>query len=499
MAVDAHLTTAGPQRPNCAEAPVAVSPEPPRRGGRLLFSASLVSQGVALLRYLILARLLGPEQLGLAAALTVASAFFGMITDTGSDRFLIQDRYGEAIEVQKLVQLVYVSRGILVAAGLVIFANPMAYFYDSPRLVAGLTILAVQPLVLGFFHLDIRRMQRSHDFRSEAICLIAAEPAGLLAAVIFAWLTRDFKAVVYGLIACALVRVVSSHLLAKRPYRLGWAQEHASRLARFATPLMLNGVLLFIVSQSDRVIVGNHLGITALGYYSTIALLIYVPSNVVAGYMHAIFIPLIAARRDSRSEQDCLIDSLGGQTLLIALAMAAGFAIVAPWMVPTLFGARFAQPAMLIGLIGILQATRFLLGWPTATALALGRSTTVLASNLAHFLIFPGAFVGLRLIGGLSGVVVGFIGAEVVAVAVALVLLNRNLNRRSWHGFERLGALILFGSAIMGWNLALQLGLWSVEACMLLVSIPLTIWLYCREGAVIREVLGSLVKSFGVR
>ena len=255
------MTVAVPQPTRHSEAPVSVRSTDQgggaRRGGLFFFSASLTSQVSALLRYVILARLLGPEQLGLAAALTVSAGFFEMISDTGSDRFLIQDRFGETMEVQKLVQLVYVVRGILVAAALAIFAAPVASFYESPSLGEGLTILAIAPLIFGFLHLDSRRMQRSHDFRSEAICLIAAECAGLVASVIAAWLMRDFKAVAYGLIARAAVRVLASHILARRPYRLGWAAKHASRLARFAMPLMLNGLLLFILSQGDRVIVGR--------------------------------------------------------------------------------------------------------------------------------------------------------------------------------------------------------------------------------------------------
>ena len=216
-------------------------------------------------------------------------------------------------------------------------------------------------------------------------------------------------------------------------------------------------------------------------------------------YMHAIFVPIIAAGRDSRSEQNRFGDRLGGQTLVLALAMAVGFAIVAPPIVPILFGSRFAQPALLIGLIGVLQAARFLLSWPTTLALATGRSTIVLLSNLAHLLIFPGALIGMRLMDGPGGIVVGFIGAEVIAVAVALALMNHGMSRRLWHGFERLGALILTSGAIVGWNLALQARLWPAEASMLLASIALMVWLYRREATVIGEVLTLVRRSVLMR
>ncbi|MBS0489219.1 MAG: oligosaccharide flippase family protein, partial [Proteobacteria bacterium] len=63
-------------------------------------------------RYTIMARLLGPEQLGLAALLILTSSFFESVSDNGSDRFMIQDPDGDKPEVQKLVQLVFVGRGV---------------------------------------------------------------------------------------------------------------------------------------------------------------------------------------------------------------------------------------------------------------------------------------------------------------------------------------------------------------------------------------------------
>ena len=220
-----------------------------RRGSGLYLIASLVSQASALVRYVILARLLGPEQLGIAATLVVTASFFDLISDTGSDRFLIQDRHGDTPEVQRLVHLVYAGRGIVIALSLAVFAIPIAHFYKTPALAGGLAILALSPLILGFQHLDYRRAQRDHDFRAEAACMIAAEFTGLVATAAAAWLTHSFHAVLYGLITRAVVLVVVSHLQADRPYRMRWEIAHARRLSRFAFPLMLNGLMLFATSM----------------------------------------------------------------------------------------------------------------------------------------------------------------------------------------------------------------------------------------------------------
>ena len=472
---------------------------PPRRGANIYFVATVVSQVVALLRYVVLARLLGPEQLGVAATLVITASFFDLISDTGSDRFLIQDRDGDTTSVQKLVQLVYVGRGMLIAACLVAFAWPMAQIYKAPQLAGGLTILALSPLILGFMHLDVRRQQRGSDFRSEAVMMLAAETCSLVATIIAAWLTHDFRAILYGLITRALVTVLVSHLRAKRVYRLGYSREHTERLTHFAAPLMLSGFLLFIGSQGDRVLVGNRLGFVQLGRYSAVLLLVYYPSSVLLRYVHAIYLPMIAAARDDRVRRDRISDQLGGQTQLMALSMAVGFAVIAPPMVSILYGARFAQSAVLISLIGILQTTRFLINWPSTVALSMGRSRTVLVGNFVRLIAFPGGLVGWSLLGGLLGVVIGFTGGELLAIAASLWLLNRNMGLSLFHGFDRLVAFMLTAIVILGWDIVIERHSIVAEAILLIVSLLLSFWVFRREMSTIREAVALLDRALGRR
>jgi O-antigen/teichoic acid export membrane protein len=468
-----------------------------RRGGVLYFGASLLSQAAALVRYVVLARLLGPEQLGVAATLVVTASFFDLISDTGSDRFLIQDRDGDAPAVQKLVQLVYAGRGLAIALCLAAFAVPVAIFYKTPALAGGLVVLALSPLILGFQHLDYRRAQRAHDFRPEAICVIFAECVSLLATVTAAWLTRSFHAVLYGLITRAVVLVVVSHVQARRPYGFGWDLKHGRRLSRFALPLMLNGLMLFVINQGDRVIIGRELGVEALGYYSAVMLLIFYPSVLLARYIHAIYIPLVAAERDSAQARARVIDELGGQTVVLAIAMALGFALVAPPIIPVLFGARFAQDSLLVTLIGLLQTARFLLNWPSTASLANGRSATVLAGNLTHVIAFAAAVAGLKLVGGVQGLVGGFVVGEVVCAGLAVVLLNRDTVQPQQHGLERLVLFALACAAALLWNLTVRNRDWTSVGAAAIASALLLAGLWRRERASIRSLTGIVGRLAG--
>ena len=398
-----------------------------------------------------------------------------------------------------MVQLVYLARGLITALALVIFAYPIALFYHSPELAYGLALLGLPAAINGFLHLDIRRVQREHNFRPQAVAMLVAEIGAFIATALAAWLTHRFTAIIFGLVTRAVLATSLSHLQAQRGYLLKWDQSTVRRLTAFAAPLTINGLFLFIVSQSDRVIVGNQLGVSELGKYSAITLLIYYPISTIANYLHAIYIPVIAATRDNFNHRIRASDNLGGLTLILGLAMMVGFAVLAPSIAPLIYGSRFAQSAILVGLIGTLQIARFLLSWPTTVALAIGRSRTVLFSNIAHLAAIPTAFMGLWIFGGMMGVVGGILAGEVLANVVALALLNRALGRPPSQGFDRLVEFLVGCAAIIGWNLAITSHSLPAELAALAASVVALAWLAKREARALRDLWSlaeRLLKTF---
>lgn len=417
---------------------------PNRRGTKAYFAATAFAQVCALARYVLLARLLGPEQLGIAAILILTAQFFESISDSGSDRFLIQDPDGDHPRVQAMVQGVFIIRGVCTALSLVIIAVPFATFYHMPALVMGLVVLAASPLISGFLHLDLRRAQRRSDFRVEGVAMLASELGSLIVTVAACLILRDFTAVAYGLVAKSIITVLVSHLCAERPYRVGYSAQDARRLALFAAPLMANGLLLFVGSQGDRLLVAHQLGVTALGQYSAIMLLIFYPAAMMSRYVGAIHLPLISVGQHKPGQLQASANALGGQTTLLAMAMSAGFALVAPFAVVYLYGRAFSLPATTICLIGLLQTSRFIRLWPTTVALGLGKSSIVLSNNIVRLIGLALAVVGGAL-NGLPGLLIGLILGELASLAAGLLQVNSTRAVPPTSDFDRFCAFVGVG------------------------------------------------------
>jgi len=449
------------------------------RGRKAYFAASLTSQAAALLRYVMLARLLGPLELGFAAMLMLTSQFFESISDTGSDRFLIQDPDGDSPVMQGFVHLVMAARGLLIAVALMALAAPLAGVYKSSNLITALMVLGVAPLIGGFMHLDIRRLQRHGDFWPESVMSIVAETAGLLGTVGSAWIVRDHTAVIYGQIARALSMVLVSHVMAERPYHWAYGRIERLRFSRFAAPLFLNGILLFAGSQGDRLIVANRVGAAALGHYSAVLLLIYYPSSALMRFINGMHLPLIARSRGDPARLDEQAQRLAGRTLMLAIAMAAGFTLVGPMATPLLYGRRFTQGALIFAMLACVQSARFLRQWPTTVAVALGRSTIVMSNNLARMLAFPAALIANFYFPSLVSIVAGFLVGEIVAILVALALLARASAVRFRPELRRVRDYVLVSAALIGagWSAEYGRPLWtSLGVATVAATLALASW-----------------------
>jgi O-antigen/teichoic acid export membrane protein len=323
---------------------------------------------------------------------------------------------------------------------------------------------------------------------------MVSEFAGLVGTGVAVILTRDFTAVIYGLVARALGVVVVSHIVAKRPYRPAWASEYGRGFAQFALPLAFNGALLFLGGQGDRLLVGGALGAAALGQYTAILLLISNPVSAVGRFLASTHLPQFAAARADPPTLLAEEERLSGSMLLMGLLAMAGFAAVAPFVTPLLFGPRFAAGAELFALIGVFQSLRFLRTWPTTVALGAGASTIVMMNNIARMIAFPAALLGQLIVPGLHTIVGGFILGELAALLTAVLLLGRVQPATLAPGLIRIGLFCLISAAVVIWAWAVEGGhtVWIAPAAV--ASVALSALIVRHERAVLRDFRSFVTK-----
>lgn len=241
---------------------------------------------------------------------------------------------------------------------------------------------------------------------------------------------------------------------------------------------MINGLLLFAATQSDRVIISRSLGATDLGRYSVLLLLGVYPSATIMKFAATLFLPQITPDAPEGEIVRSAADRLESVSTLLSLGMAVGFAWFVPPMLPAIFGSEFRASHLVITLVGLIVSWRMMKTAPTTIAIAAGKTEIVLANNLSRLSGVIAAILGLEFIGGLEGVALGLILGEIIANTTATLLLNWKLKWNPFHGSDRYGlfgaaGFLLIGLAYLRDQSESRAALFGALLCLLVICIVL--------------------------
>jgi lipopolysaccharide exporter len=217
-------------------------------------------------RIAILARLLTPFSLGVYGIVTIVLGFLEIITETGINVFLIQEKddiksYINTAWVVSIVRGIVISLLIFASAGLV------SKFFNSPDSKNLLYITALVPLVRGFINPSIVRFQKELQFRKEflyRILIIAFESTISVLGVI---ILKSIWGLVWGLLITAVFEVFFTFIVIRPWPKLNFDSLKIKRVLGRGKWVTLFGVFDYLYTQSDNIIVGRILGVAPLGIY----------------------------------------------------------------------------------------------------------------------------------------------------------------------------------------------------------------------------------------
>jgi len=400
---------------------------------------------IGLLRNLAVARLVAPEDFGVAAALAAVLAILEAASDLAWDKLLVQAREGDEAGLQNTLQAMMLARGLMLGAVLGFGGGAVAAVMGVPEAGWAFAALGLVPVLRGAMHLDPKRVQRGMRFGPDLKVGLAGHLAGAAVAVAGAALVGDYRAMLWGILAQAATQVVGSHLAAERAYGLALDRATLMRALRFGWPLMANGLVIVAVAQADRVLIGAASGMEALARYAAAAMLIGAPAVLASQVIRGAGLPWLAARQDRPEAFARAAQGLGSVTAAVAIAVFVPAMLVGADAVRILFGAAYAPEPLLVALLGLGAGIRVIRSWPALTALARADGTTALIGNLVRAVGLGAAVAALWLGLGAAGVAGAIALGEAAGFAAAAARAARRhampMGRAAWPVWAAFAAL----------------------------------------------------------
>ena len=435
---------------------------------------------ILFVRNIVIARLLSIEDYGIAATFALTSMLVEMVSQLGLKQLIMQAPEGDDPEFQAGLHGFQMLRGFSNAAAVLILADPIAWFLGVPELAWAYRVVALVPLVQGFFHLDPERMQRQSRYRAVILSPGIAASVSLLSLWPLNAVLGDWRIMLCALLIQIGGQVALSHLFAERPWRARLDRKLIRRSVGFGWPLLVNGILMFAAMHGEKLVAGRELGLVALGILSMGTTLTMNPVLIGTRVVQSLMLPRLSRLEGMHFSRLATITCDGGAA--VALALTAGTVLIGPPFVRIVLGDKFDPLIPLLVPLAAIQAMRaFRLG-PTFVAMSRARTALPMLANLPRVLAIGIAWIVL--IGGgdlLDLVLIGAAG-EAVGTALAFGLMRRVPDAPALSALLRAvvlpGALIALTviASLVRWN-----GLWmagSYEAVWVLyaLSVAMLVW-----------------------
>ena len=421
------------------------------RGGAAAILAQVTSMVLQLGTMFILARLLAPSDYGLQSMVLTLTAFMSLFKDAGLSVASVQR---ENLSHEQISTLFWINIGLGVLLTILVAACAplLAAFYREPRLlwltIASSTIFFFNSLAIQHRAL----LDRSMRFATSAKIDVAASIVGAVVAITLAILKFGYWALILQNIALPVVVAVAVWIaMPWRPGRPRWTAEMRS-MVNFGGTVTLNGIVVYIAYNTEKVLLGRYWGAGPLGIYGRAYQLATLPVQQLITAVHSVaFSVLSRMQNEVERLRRAYLKSL---SLIVTLTVPVviGSALFSEEIVRVVLGPKWSASAPVLRL---LAPTVMFLALVNPFSWFLRATGRVVRSLNTAFLICPVVILGILagLHKGPAGVAMGYSAAMVLLFipVVAWAIHGTGITARAYFDAVKHPLAAGFCGGIAGW------------------------------------------------
>ena len=333
-------------------------------GVSVSMASYLAARIVNLTVTILLARILGPTEMGLIAFAFLALEIFDILRDFGLRETLIYDRTG-APSLRTTAFAMILIVGLFQAATLLVLAPFATHLIADPVIVPVLMWLALVFPINALGSVQEALLQRSFRFSATALAEILGVVTKAVVAISLLLAGAGIWSIVVGTVLGATVRVSALWLVSDwRPHGHKPSLEKSIELFRYGRHIIATSIVNMVQMRVDQMVIVASIGETALGLYYVAA---RIPEIVVLG-VNSVITRVVFPALSNLSEDRARLVAAYSTTIAASMSLMApislGLAAVAGLAVPVLFGDEWsdAVPVLWYLALGGVPTT---LGWTT--------------------------------------------------------------------------------------------------------------------------------------
>jgi PST family polysaccharide transporter len=472
------------------------------RAGRSLIWTLLESGGLSVLSLtvlIVLARILGPSELGTAALALGTVQMLAIAIDT-----LLHDAIVQRPELSEehlhTAFWACFGLGVSLSAACWFGASAMGRLFGSPGLPPLLAVAGLSLPFTGAGSVAIAILRRKFEFKALALRTLYGRLAGAVAALVMVALGYGVWSLIMQHVLQAAINAVT--VWRSTPWRPRPVFQRRRLIELLSFGVMALGTRMAWVSSARifTVLVGYFLGVTAVGYINIAQRVVDTLNDMLTGAAYNLALPIFARQQDDRR---MLARTYAQATEFAALTVQplfAGVAVCAPAIVHLFLGETWSPAIPLVQVMAVGAMLQFVLLFGEAALTALGRPGYTFAFAAISLVVVVVSFLIMPPTAPIDAAAVWALRVLVVGPFL-LGVLHRYLGKAATVDLLKGSLAPLIGTAVMAAvvaaaNARIPVGYSSLSR--LLIEIPLGALVYVVAIALINRDVMARFLSFVV-
>ncbi|OAN11358.1 hypothetical protein A3K86_20635 [Photobacterium jeanii] len=227
--------------------------------------ASWISSGISILTMLIFARILSVEEFGLIATATLITAFFELFSRLGTEAYLIKEEKLDKDDINTAWTIQLVAK-LFIAFAIFLSAPLIAHYFNEPKLVLILKVLAIIPFIMAFANIGIGLLKKELAYKKLMLFDVNAKITSFALTLVALYFSTSFWVYIFGMVIYFVIITLSSYYFS--PYRPTLCLKKLKLQFAFSQWSLLKGFVNFFNTKCDQLIVSKFVGTAALGAFS---------------------------------------------------------------------------------------------------------------------------------------------------------------------------------------------------------------------------------------
>lgn len=416
------------------------------RGAMWTVGTRWVIKGLGFINTVIMARLLLPEDYGVVAMAMLVVGLIQTFLDFGPSTALMRKDHVTTSEINSAWTL-RMLQGMGAGALLLVVPPFVSNYFDEPRLVSVLWVLAFCVVVSGASNMGVTLANKAFNFKLQFRIETTAKLLSVIATVLGGVYFGDYRALALGIVVGYITPMVTSYLW--HPYRPRWDTSGIPEIWAVTKWLLLANIGSFVLRKGDELAAAKIGNTHEYGVYNVGSDFGQMPVMEVGPAMIRALLPVLSTmQNDARRINQAVIKTTAAMSTVI-WPLGIGFAALATPATELLLGEKWLEAvpfAMVFAAVSIVQT----INAPARTLLTLHGHTK--AQNHSVWLEFVCFVLGSLLLVpavGLIGLAVARLLAS-VANLLAVLTAARSLCQLRVQDTLRHTMRPMAGALIMG-------------------------------------------------